>query len=154
MTDELREAVKEAIQSIDAEQHVDGYATEYLNGDTDLSEWERNVIADAALSLMQPEIDRRVAEERKAQDDRIEALEDDLVEWKNQHENLLSVRQQDIAAMQAKIDTLEKELAFKNEAIRLTKGCPGKIVVRGGFYKIDCYKSKHSKQALEGSGNG
>lgn len=84
---------------------------------------------------------------------RIEALEADLVEWKNQHENLLSVRQQDIAAMQAKIDTLEKELAFKNEAIRLTKGCPGKIVVRGGFYKIDCYKSKHSKQALEGSGN-
>lgn len=85
---------------------------------------------------------------------RIEALEADLVEWKNQHENLLSVRQQDIAAMQAKIDTLEKELAFKNEAIRLTRGCPGKIVVRNGFYKIDCYKSKHSKQALEGKSNG
>jgi hypothetical protein len=47
------------------------------------------------------------------------------------------------------IDTLEKELAFKNEAIRLTKGCPGKIVVRGGFYKIDCYKSKHSKPAQD-----
>lgn len=109
---------------------------------------------EADINDLRYAIGRRPSSANKALQSRIEALEADLVEWKNQHENLLSVRQQDIAAMQAKIDILEKELAFKNEAIRLTKGCPGKIVVRGGFYKIDCYKSKHSKQALEGSGNG
>ena len=100
--------------------------------------------ADAAIATM---FERLQIEALQAH---VEALEADLVEWKNQHENLLSVRQQDIAAMQAKIDALEKELAFKNEAIRLTKGCPGKIVVRGGFYKIDCYKKKHARQALAG----
>lgn len=48
----LQEAVISAIESIDAERQVDGYATEYLNGATDLSEWEREVIADAATATV------------------------------------------------------------------------------------------------------
>lgn len=53
MTQEtLREAVISAIEGIDAERPVDDYATEFLNGATDLSEWEREVIADAAIATM------------------------------------------------------------------------------------------------------
>lgn len=66
-------------------------------------------------------------------------------EWKEHHENLLEVRQQDITVLQAKIDSLEAQLKFKNEAMELTKGCPGKIVVENGFYRLKCYKSKHNR---------
>jgi hypothetical protein len=53
MTQEtFREAVISAIEGIDGERRVDGYATEFLNGATDLSEWEREVIADAAIATM------------------------------------------------------------------------------------------------------
>ena len=41
------------------------------------------------------------------QGERIAALIADRDEWKRQHENLLAVRRQDIAALQAKIDRLE-----------------------------------------------
>jgi hypothetical protein len=71
----------------------------------------------------------------------------DGLDWKEAHENLLAVRQQDIAALQSKIESLEAQLKFKVEAINLIKGCPGKVVVRDGFYVLDCYKKKH-KAAL------
>lgn len=73
--EQMRERVIEAIREIDAECQIDEYGTEYLNGETDLSEWECEVIADAALYLMQPEIDRRVAEEKAKL---LERLRDDL----------------------------------------------------------------------------
>ena len=98
MTQEtLREAVISAIEGIDAERQVDDYATEFLNGATDLSEWEREVIADAAIATMFERL--RTPSEGIADigGKRLEELEGD---WMSDNERAVGVWQAMLAAFQ------------------------------------------------------
>ena len=59
----------------------------------------------------------------------------DADEWKQQHENLLAVRQQDITALNARIEQLESQLAnARNEALEeAAKACDGEHI-RPGYW--------------------
>jgi len=55
-----------AIKAIDASHSVSEFGTEYLNGSSDLSQWERETIAQAAIAAMQPVVTDAMVEEGAA----------------------------------------------------------------------------------------